>query len=457
MASLGLLCACVQQNKKNELACPETELRNPVLPGYFADPSIVVHEGRFYMYVTADPWGTDFLSCWVSDDFRNWTFHQLNWPTKAQCTSPVSSDSKVWAPSVVQRGGSFYMYVSVGSEVWCGKAEHPLGPWKNMLGDKQLIPYDTTKFYHVIDAEAFVDDDGKAYLYWGSGWNWTNGHCYVAELGDDMCSFRTEPKEVTPAHYFEGPWMLKRGGKYFLTYSDDKTIDETYKVRYAVGDNPFGPFTEGENSPILAADTTLQVYGPGHHTVLHWQGKDYIVYHRHRLPFVMGTALRQVCINELKVDAAQARIERVAPLHTQLLPAPAGEEVRWIPCTAIEASSEAAGWLAAANAADDSYATRWEPADDDPAPSIACSFAENTQVGTVELRMEYAWKTYYVRVEYADEEGCWHTAADYMEQGVSGSPIHLKVGKPCKQVRLVFGRPEASAKPAVWEVRFGEE
>ncbi|MDR2913822.1 MAG: hypothetical protein LBV74_03155 [Tannerella sp.] len=33
------------------------ELQNPILPGYFADPSIVQYEGKFYMYVTADPWG----------------------------------------------------------------------------------------------------------------------------------------------------------------------------------------------------------------------------------------------------------------------------------------------------------------------------------------------------------------------------------------------------------------
>ena len=46
------------------------ELQNPILPGYFADPSLVQYDGKFYMYVTADPWGTDFLSCWVSDDFQ---------------------------------------------------------------------------------------------------------------------------------------------------------------------------------------------------------------------------------------------------------------------------------------------------------------------------------------------------------------------------------------------------
>ena len=134
------------------------------------------------------------------------------------------------------------MYVSVGSEVWCGKAAHPLGPWENVLGDKPMISFDTTRYYHVIDAEAFIDDDGKAYLYWGSGWGWTNGHCFGARLNDDMASFATEPVEVTPAHYFEAPYMLKHNGKYYLTYSEGKTIDDTYKVCYAVGDHPLGTF-----------------------------------------------------------------------------------------------------------------------------------------------------------------------------------------------------------------------
>jgi hypothetical protein len=65
------------------------------------------------------------------------------------------------------------MFVSVGSEVWCGVSKHPLGPWKNPLGNQPLIPIDTTRYYHGIDAEAFIVDDGKAYLYWGGlGFNY---------------------------------------------------------------------------------------------------------------------------------------------------------------------------------------------------------------------------------------------------------------------------------------------
>ena len=58
------------QNRDNKYV----ELQNPIIPGYFADPSVVEFEGKFYMYVTADPWGTEFLSCWESDDFKTGHF-----------------------------------------------------------------------------------------------------------------------------------------------------------------------------------------------------------------------------------------------------------------------------------------------------------------------------------------------------------------------------------------------
>jgi beta-xylosidase len=115
----------------NIVALGQERITNPFIDGYFADPSVVKHEGRYYLYATIDPWGGDELAVFQSDDFKNWTRHKINWPTKNQCTSATSGGALVWAPCVVKgNDGRFYMYVSVGSEIWAGVSTHPLGPWK---------------------------------------------------------------------------------------------------------------------------------------------------------------------------------------------------------------------------------------------------------------------------------------------------------------------------------------
>ncbi|MEY4487654.1 MAG: hypothetical protein RIQ79_162, partial [Verrucomicrobiota bacterium] len=241
---------------------------NPLLPGYFADPSLVRYGDLNYIFATLDPWGGDTLGCWESRDFGNWTYRELNWPTKRACTSPTSQSAKVWAPSVVRAGdGRFFMYVSVGSEVWVGVADQPAGPWRNALGDRPLIPSNYKPGYHMIDAEAFIDDDGQAYLYWGSCWSWTNGRCWAVKLKPDMITFDGEVRDVTPANYFEGPFLFKHAGRYFLTYSRGRTDRDTYEVRYAVGDAPFGPFVEAANNPLLTTDKNNDVISPGHHAI----------------------------------------------------------------------------------------------------------------------------------------------------------------------------------------------
>jgi hypothetical protein len=126
--------------------------------------------------------------------------------------------------------------------VWAGVAEHPLGPWRNALGEgRQLVPYDFKPGFHMIDAEYFIDDDGVAYLYWGSGHGWKNGRCWLVKLKPDLTTFDGEVQDVTPANYFEGPVVVKRHGLYFLTYSAGKTIAEDYRVHYAVTISPLGP------------------------------------------------------------------------------------------------------------------------------------------------------------------------------------------------------------------------
>jgi beta-xylosidase len=67
-----------------------------------------------------------------------------------------------------------------------------------------------------IDAQVFRDNDEgqRVWLYFG-GWS----HAVVVELEQDMVNLKGEFREITPPGYVEGPWMMKRGGVYYLMYS----------------------------------------------------------------------------------------------------------------------------------------------------------------------------------------------------------------------------------------------
>ncbi|MFS0772642.1 family 43 glycosylhydrolase [Sphingomonas sp. 1P08PE] len=416
--------------------------RNPLIPGYFADPSIVRDGGRWYVFATIDPWGDDRLGLWTSTDGRDWTFSTPAWPTKAAATSPSSGKSKVWAPSVVKAAnGRWYMYVSVGSEVWVGTAPSPAGPWRDANGGKPLIAKAFAPDYHMIDAEAFVDDDGRAYLYWGSGWNWTNGHCFVVRLKPDMVTFDGTPRDVTPPGYFEGPFMVKSGPHYLLTFSDGKTTEDTYRVNYAIGDTPMGPFRAPPNNPVLSTDAARGVISPGHHAVFRSGGQPYILYHRQALPFprVGDDVLRQIAVDPLTIGA-DGVIQRVVPGH-------GGDVIGFAPrrraglrwTTSGEGDDALHG---PARAADDNYATLWRSTA--ARPAIVADLGTTRRVTESLLRPEYANRAYRVAVDASADGRNWRPLLPIAS--VQGSPIRLRHPAATRYLRLSFDGPAA-----LWE------
>jgi len=428
----------------------EAKAANPILPGYYADPSIVSHDGKFFIYATLDPWGGHTLGCWESGDFKHWTYRILNWPTKAACTSPDSGGAAVWAPSVV-RGpdGLFHMFVSVGNEVWVGTAKHPLGPWQDANGGKPLIPREYKPGFHMIDAEAFIDDDGTPWLYWGSGHNWVNGKCWAVKLNRAMNAFDGEPRDVTPPHYFEGPIMVKRHGIYFLMYSQGVTIKDTYQVRYATGDNPLGPFKEGSNSPILVTDVASNVISPGHHTIFDEEGRDYILYHRHSIPFDPNFIGRQLCVDEIEFRK-DGSIQRVTPTHTG--PPFIADRASGRLSAIATASSEAGPLHAACFAIDDNDATLWKPQSPAQDSWLQIDLGKAVKISRMEIFLEYAWKSYRFAVQSSMDGSSWINVADHTQTPVSGSPITIKSPIQARFLRLHFPAvANDSTPPAVWE------
>ncbi|HEY4787550.1 MAG TPA: family 43 glycosylhydrolase, partial [Bacteroidales bacterium] len=118
-------------------------------------------------------------------------------------------------------------------------------------------------------------------------------------------------KNITPPNYFEAPFMLKKDGIYYLMYSEGKAIDRTYKVRYSTGKTPYGPWTEGINSPIITTSSDSTTYGPGHHTVFKENNQYYILYHR-IFPQKQDFVLRQLCIDSLNFDN-KGNIKKIVP------------------------------------------------------------------------------------------------------------------------------------------------
>lgn len=416
---------------------------NPVIPGYFADPAIVRDGGTFSIFATIDPWGGDRLGLWQSKDGRDWTFSMPNWPTKAAATSAQSGRAMVWAPSVVKAHGRWWMYVSVGSEVWVGSAARPEGPWADANGGRPLIPRYYRPGYHMIDAEAFVDDDGQAYLAWGSGLNWVNGRCFVVKLKPDMVTFDGEPRDVTPTNYFEGPFLFKQAGRYFLTYSDGNTTKDTYKVRYAVGASPLGPFTEAANSPILETTPARDVISPGHHAIFRSEGRPYILYHRQALPFPRAgdEVLRQIVVDELKIGA-DGTLGRVTPTHGGPVAGFAKGRERGLRFAISGASRDPLH--AAGRAADDNYATLWRSAAGDAAPVLTADLGVARQIDRIRLRPEYAHRNYRIAVAASVDGRKWLTVRE--TASYEGSPITIAYGFKARYLRLTFTGPAA-----LWE------
>ena len=74
---------------------------NPIVPGYFADPTIKKFGDTYYLYTTTDGNGGGRApsQVWVSKDFHNWTLVPMNWPLAGEA---------YWAPEVIKRGEKYY-------------------------------------------------------------------------------------------------------------------------------------------------------------------------------------------------------------------------------------------------------------------------------------------------------------------------------------------------------------
>lgn len=300
--------------------------------GYYADPEIRVFHHQYWIYPTASNTSTvsdekhftplqaelrkqhvvhaaylsqTSLDAFSSPDLVHWKKHAHVLSVKSVAWAAYA----VWAPSAIYRNGKYYLFFAANDlqktdtfqgGIGVAVSNSPGGPFADALGKPLVGAFHNGA--QPIDPMVYQDDDGQVYLYYGG-----QGHCNVAKLSGDLkhvvpMDDGMEFKEITPAHYVEGPFMIKRSGTYYFMWSEGDWGDSSYGVAYATSSSPTGPFQRA--GKILSSDPSI-ANGPGHHSVLQVPGKDewYIVYHRHPL----GTADRNqrvMAIDRMRFNAA---------------------------------------------------------------------------------------------------------------------------------------------------------
>jgi arabinoxylan arabinofuranohydrolase len=184
-------------------------------------------------------------------------------------------------------------------------SDSPFGPFTDALG-KALVTNDQTKAalhsWDDLDPSVFIDNDGRAYLYWG------NNACYFAELNEDMISLKSEianvplTREAFGPDFEEAPWICRHADRYYLWYAS--SIPES--IHYAIAKSPVGPWQYG--GEVMDIQETS---GSNHPGVIEYQGRSYLFYQTDSLPNGIDKR-RCVCVEEFQYrpDGSVPKIER---------------------------------------------------------------------------------------------------------------------------------------------------
>jgi arabinoxylan arabinofuranohydrolase len=339
------------------------DMHNPLMGHKFgADPFGLVVGNRLYVYMTDDhiyrsngtPVGDgDYSDCKnvsiiSTDDLVNWTDHGSQ-PVAGLNggTGPAKWANNMWAPCAAHKtiGGKdkyFLYFADNASGIGVLTSDTPYGPWSQPSGMNQLISRSTANCSTVtwlFDPAVLVDDDGKAYLYFGGGVpdgkQADPGTARCVQLGDDMISIKGTPKAINPPYLFEDAGINKVGDKYIYSYCSNWTGNSgpgVANIAYMVSDSPLGPYTYIDRCFDNPGNASWGGGGGNnHHAIVKYRGKYYILYHTRTLKAAMradypaitdGMEVRSTCISEIDVNESSARITNLsASAITQAGPA----------------------------------------------------------------------------------------------------------------------------------------
>ena len=445
---------------------------NPILPGYFADPTIKEFGNTYYIYATAD--GIKLASgeptVWVSFDLVNWFNYEMDMDLPEGLTN-------CWAPDVVEgKDGKYYYYMGncqFGCNIYGYVSDTPVGPWIPINDGKPVIPVGTgKKSLPALDAQFFVDDDGSLYAYFGTWCTSFGGMGWVKISSDDMFTIENQgfiPISQIPK-VFEAAYMMKRNGKYILMYSAGDCKRSSYAVHYAWSDSPKGPFNYGQNNPVLSSNDDGSVDGPGHHSVLEYGNDYYLFYHRHDNPHSTGGMFRQVCVDKLEF-LNDTTIDKIIPTHNGVVSI--GKEDNLLNNLAKNKNAEATSYYHLkvkpsvyssnnpvdykyhpSNAVDDSNNTIWKASSSQLPQSITIDLGKVKPFNRILTEFEYPTYFYQYYIETSSDGLNWEIFTDKRTNKASGSPMIDERNTKARYVKITITAIEKSGLfGAIWNVK----
>ena len=311
-----------------------TDFKHLVRHIYTADPSAHVFKGRIFIYPSHDiEAGIPFNDLGDHFDMRDYHVFSMDQIDGPVTDHGVALDIKdvpwakrqMWAPDAAFKNGKYYFYFPAKDHddvfhIGVAVGDHPEGPFTP-------LPH-PIKGSFSIDPAVFIDgDDGAAYMYFGGIWGgqlqrWRNGIynengtepadaepalcAKVARMTGDMLEFAETPRDLVildkygeplkagdhNRRFFEASWLHKYKEKYYFSYS----TGNTHLLCYAIGDNPYGPFT------YAGVLLTPVVGWTSHHSICEFQGKWYLFHHDSKLSGGV-THLRSIKVAEIRYRA----------------------------------------------------------------------------------------------------------------------------------------------------------
>jgi len=425
---------------------------NPIIPGYFADPTVKKFGDTYYVYATTDGNGGGFgpSQVWMSKDFVNWQLQDMNWPTTHH----------YWAPDVTQGSdGKYYLYYCQPVEIFGASANTPVGPWTSLLPKGiPVVPNFLVPNVITLDGQTFKDDDGKYYMYWGTWGIYPNHGCGVGLLNPDMKTFEKTAQipNTVAKDFFEAPFMFKRNGIYYLTYSSGYCEDGSYRVQYVMSKTgPMGPFVFGKNNPILTTSSDGTVHGPGHESVLQQNDNFYMIYHRHNNPHSGGGYHRQIAADKMEFDE-EGNIKTLVPTHTGI--GFLGKDVNPHQNQALGAKVKASSFYSedfkTEFAIDDNNGTLWKANNNIGPATLNIDLGSVKSIKSIHTQFEYATWYYQYLIDYSIDNKTWKSYADKRKNTQHGSPMIDFKSVKARYVRLKILETEyPGLNKGVWNIK----